>query len=1837
MNSLKTIYSRLTTMDSAIGALDSVGVSVKESNGQMKSATTIIDELAGKWDGLSAAKQQNIAVDIAGRYQLSRFLALMGGYDLAISATEAALNSQGSAMRENAKYMESLEARIERMKTQWQELALTMGDAVLTNTLINLISVATELGNSLVTVIDKFGLFPPLLGTVAMAYVLFSAKARASILSVIGIITAKTSVLHSVTVATTIWGTSMGMSGVAVRALTVATVGLTMAVRGLMIVTGVGLAVAALGFIVEKLVNKFGNANKVIDETSMSIDKLNESASNLNGLKKLASEYEKFKDITDLTLEDKTKLATIENELASSYGITTTSLLENKDAYEVNNALIEESIKLKEKELALKYENEILSYKSDKSNIDQQIIDSKNRLKAFEDEKKALLELEKQGENLKRQDLNLTGDEMLKYQKKDRKMGLLVDVSWNPLEILAAKIKEANSKIDTELVKLDENLSKKSSSISAKLKTSATMLKNNGVEIKDASSILIDGFSAIAAINDIDFDNSTVLEKIVKELNSLDITSIEDVEAAFNKFGNAAGNNTDALEILKNAYLRYQVAIKSGSYDSGEDPADQFEQDAKAAKDAAKEYDNLVSDLKKLNQTLYDTRDGKSLTAEATQELIANFPELLDGIYKTTAGWGIEEIALNDLREAIIEKATQGSISEKNATAAALNEITKRTKMYGVEIEAINDVQSARDALVKFDEKISFYESQEPNTYGQKLMWEALANQVRTQKEALEGLVNDGALEDTTYKAFQSHLDKLNDIFNDKTFGVTESTKNSTKAKEKDNKETKETIRLLTEWQKKLLDVDNSLHKVYSDRTRFAKWSKEYQDSLKEEIRLLNEKKDIYKEATKDPTKLMEIEQTITKTTSTKTGTPSTNTNTNTNNTASTPALTALFDKAKELYGSFKYEQNGGKFVGTFEEFLKKAESDCSQLVQEFFKEFLNIDVPRVAADQFKQGMKVAKEELAPGDLVFFNTTGKTASHVGIYKGKDKFVHMGSTSKLSEQSLKDSYWASKYDGARRIDGVNSAAPYKATSSSTATTSSSKTETAQPTQDQLEAGAREAEQNYRDMMDLIYQRQINLIDSLVETSNRELKKIDTSISKDSYKKTLVKDTSEEWRKLNLNEYDYYTQKQKELSNQNNTIRKHIAEFGITSGEFDDLLEQNSQEWLKYQEKKNQNLISSLESIRNEISNKYSSQRATTDRRISLIGDVNTEEDAKAIAKYGAATVKSLKNEHKDIYAQIVKQRKILNDPKSSGSEKNAARFILDELELDANNKNVEMINAARNYGKQQAEAFVFGFNDTIEELNFQMSLLGDSEEDKKRAKELTEELLQVAMDSYKALQLQLIELQRKLGTELSNDERAEKQAKYDAMKEDAKKFQLQITKINNDAFNDREREADNIISNYKRMLEQEKKLRQDFLKEAKKDEDERHKAKIKNLDEELNKFQEQINAQLKSLDSDISKEDYEEGRNKLLKEREEIQKKIDILSLDDSFEAKAKKKDLQTQLDQKDEDIIKYQRDRERVLRKEGLQKQLEDRTKSIENEKKLENDFYESNIKNIDKELEMLDKYYEQRLTDEKFFYDMKKNLMSEDTQVVINELKKIEMEYAKFFAEIERNSKIYGDKIASNLTYSFGKDLDNAKNFKNGEIGNGSGGNAENSPKPSVADTIAAWNKYLENKKQAEELAKTIKNTTSKELIDLSRSKIAELNTANNEYRSKHKFKDGGYNELVNLPYNQIFSAESGGMTPAWGKEGKLLMAHEKELILNKTDTSKLRDAIQITRDIFNGLKNFDFSNILARPRSGDSSTGTVINKLEINVSGNFAQRNGNDVGVNIIDEMKRMGVKFS
>jgi cell wall-associated NlpC family hydrolase len=97
---------------------------------------------------------------------------------------------------------------------------------------------------------------------------------------------------------------------------------------------------------------------------------------------------------------------------------------------------------------------------------------------------------------------------------------------------------------------------------------------------------------------------------------------------------------------------------------------------------------------------------------------------------------------------------------------------------------------------------------------------------------------------------------------------------------------------------------------------------------------------------------------------------------------------------------------------------------DCSGFTRQVFEASLGLVLPRRADEQAKAPglMAIKRDELQPGDLVFFNTLRRTFSHVGIYVGDGKFIHAPRAgSEVRVEDMRFSYWAKRFTGARRAE------------------------------------------------------------------------------------------------------------------------------------------------------------------------------------------------------------------------------------------------------------------------------------------------------------------------------------------------------------------------------------------------------------------------------------------------------------------------------------------------------------------------------------------------------------------------------------------------------------------------------------------------------------------------------------------------------------------------------------------------------------------------------------------------------------------------------------------------
>lgn len=104
---------------------------------------------------------------------------------------------------------------------------------------------------------------------------------------------------------------------------------------------------------------------------------------------------------------------------------------------------------------------------------------------------------------------------------------------------------------------------------------------------------------------------------------------------------------------------------------------------------------------------------------------------------------------------------------------------------------------------------------------------------------------------------------------------------------------------------------------------------------------------------------------------------------------------------------------------------------DCSGFTRHVYEAGLGLLLPRKADEQAKASglAPVKRDDLKPGDLVFFNTMRRTFSHVGIYIGEDKFIHAPKPGgEVRVESMGVRYWAKRFTGARRAAQPSAATP-----------------------------------------------------------------------------------------------------------------------------------------------------------------------------------------------------------------------------------------------------------------------------------------------------------------------------------------------------------------------------------------------------------------------------------------------------------------------------------------------------------------------------------------------------------------------------------------------------------------------------------------------------------------------------------------------------------------------------------------------------------------------------------------------------------------------------------------
>ena len=363
-NGLKTLTLRLQGMNdegeedlevqAQMEALfQKLGISVYKANGELKNTYEILEALAPVYKELTNAEKAYVTETIAGKYQAQNAAAILMNWETAVNATTTAMNSNGSAAKENEKVLKSIRGHLQQLSSAWEEFSKKIFNSELIKFVVDLGTWVLKLANS------GFGQLAIKAGLVVIAYKLL----RASILRVVAsvktfnvalaesyiVLQGYPPVIAKTVAANATLGTSFEIAGASavasMKSMAVASLKFLATPAGIALaaVAALGVAIYAHNKAIEEHIERMEKMNEQYEEDSKQI---NES---IDGFKKYRAVLADTNATEEEKKEAKKELLEIQNQLAEKYDIERDKLKLVNGEYEEQLGLLKEIEKQKSK------------------------------------------------------------------------------------------------------------------------------------------------------------------------------------------------------------------------------------------------------------------------------------------------------------------------------------------------------------------------------------------------------------------------------------------------------------------------------------------------------------------------------------------------------------------------------------------------------------------------------------------------------------------------------------------------------------------------------------------------------------------------------------------------------------------------------------------------------------------------------------------------------------------------------------------------------------------------------------------------------------------------------------------------------------------------------------------------------------------------------------------------------------------------------------------------------------------------------------------------------------------------------------------------------------------------------------------------------------------------------------------------------------------------------------------------------------------------------------------------------------------------------------------------
>lgn len=354
---------------------------------------------------------------------------------------------------------------------------------------------------------------------------------------------------------------------------------------------------------------------------------------------------------------------------------------------------------------------------------------------------------------------------------------------------------------------------------------------------------------------------------------------------------------------------------------------------------------------------------------------------------------------------------------------------------------------------------------------------------------------------------------------------------------------------------------------------------------------------------------------------------------------------------------------------------------------------------------------------------------------------------------------------------------------------------------------------------------------------------------------------------------------------------------------------------------------------------------------------------------------------------------------------------------------------------------------------------------------------------------------------------------------------------------------------------------------------------RHNERKKKSQEDLDLYKKSMQAKIDEYDKQNTEEDYQEQLQKEKEKADEIQREIDMRSLDNSLVSKDKVVKLRKQLAEQVEKISKMQQTRERDLIKKSLQDSLKGYEDSTKEKEDIADKNYDNEKKRLEENYQISKEFLERKYSDEKIYSEARESIMRGTVEVAKGQFEDIYDAYQSFEDKFGKGMGVLGDIIksdftkqleiaqqaidqldykASNLRKKYDNDYQPSREdgyndpYPDRPSSGGSSSGSSSGKLSSMSKTD--YEVYINMKKLWEDSNKKGDQTY-----------MDYANKRANEIRSKYGISSDNYSydQLKNMPYDELKIAgyDTGGIIPRDG----FIMAHEKELYLNSQHQNHL------------------------------------------------------------------------